>query len=131
MIYEMTVQVRVTDFEEGKRWYETLLNRVPDFVPHEGFAEWELVPGCWLQLAEGEPSKGSGPIRLGVNYIEAEQERMMKELNVEAFEIRSRAEVPVRWASFQDPWGNQIGFFEYKDEEEKQGKIKEVLGKRD
>lgn len=49
MIYEMTYQVRVAYFDKGLTWYKTLLNRDPDFVPHEGFAEWELIPGCWLQ----------------------------------------------------------------------------------
>ena len=48
MIFEMTTQVRVSNIEEGQKWYETLLNKKPDFTPHEGFAEWELIPGCWL-----------------------------------------------------------------------------------
>ncbi len=46
MICEMTIQVRVSDFADGLSWYRTLFQRDPDFVPHEGFAEWELVPGC-------------------------------------------------------------------------------------
>lgn len=129
MIYEMTYQVRVTEFEQGLKWYRTLLNREPDFVPHEGFAEWELIPGCWLQVAAGIPSEGCGPIRFGVVNIEAERERMIKELNVESFEIFSREEVPVKWASFNDPWGNRLGFFEYLSESEKDKRISEILGK--
>ncbi len=78
MIYEMTTQVRVLNFEEGKKFYQTLLNKEPDFIPHEGFAEWELIPGCWLQVAEGTPSENSGPLRLGVSSIEAERTRMIK-----------------------------------------------------
>ncbi len=31
MIYEMTVQVRVSSMEEGQKWYQTLLNKEPDF----------------------------------------------------------------------------------------------------
>ena len=45
--------------------------------------EWELVPGCWLQLAEGEPMAGSGPLRLGVCDIDKERHRVIAELNVE------------------------------------------------
>lgn len=74
----MTVQVRVTDIKEGQKWYQTLLNKKPDFIPHEGFAEWELISGCWLQVAEGVPTEGSGPIRLGVTDIEAERDRIKK-----------------------------------------------------
>lgn len=128
MFYEMTVQVRVVDYEKGRKWYETLLNKAPDFAPHEGFSEWELLPGCWLQVAEGEPAQGTGSIRLGVMDIEAERERVMMELNVECFEIYSREEVPVRWGTFSDPWGNHVGFFEYKNEEEKNATIKRILG---
>ena len=114
MITEMTYQIRVDDFTLGKRWYEIFLNREPDFVPHEGFAEWELIPGSWLQVASGTPTQGSGPLRLGVVSIEQERQRMMKELAIDYFEIYSREEAPVRWATFTDPWGNQLGFFENK-----------------
>lgn len=129
MIYEMTTQVRVADFEEGKKWYQTLLNKEPDFIPHEGFAEWELIPGCWLQVAEGVPSEDSGPLRLGVTSIEHECTRMVEELNVTFFEIHSREEVPVKWATFSDPWGNSLGFFEYINEKEKNEKVTLILGK--
>ncbi|WP_422658029.1 VOC family protein [Paenibacillus sp. EC2-1] len=119
MIYEMTIQIRVTDMQTGQAWYETLLKRQPDFVPHEGFAEWELLPGCWLQVAEGTRAAGSGPLRLGVNNLDDERERIMRHLQVEHFEIHSRSEVPVRWATFTDPWGNRLGLFEYHNEEDK------------
>jgi hypothetical protein len=123
MIYEMTVQVRVSDIIEGQRYYETLLNKAPDFTPHEGFAEWELIPNCWLQVAEGIPTEGNGPIRLGVVDIYAEKKRLMEVLKIEEFEIHEREEVPVKWATFSDPWGNRLGLFEYKDEENKKEKL--------
>ncbi|MBD8496999.1 VOC family protein [Paenibacillus arenosi] len=113
MIVEMTIQIRVTNFTAGQQWYQTLLNKQPDYVPHEGFAEWELIPGCWLQVAEGQPAEGSGPIRLGVINIEAERDRLMKQLQIERFDIHTREEVPVKWGTLTDPWGNRIGFFQY------------------
>jgi hypothetical protein len=125
----MTVQIRVSDFDKGLEWYKTLLNSEPDFVPHNGFAEWELLPGCWLQVAEGTPSNGSGPIRLGVTSIESERTRLIKELGVASFEIFSREEVPVRWGTFMDPWGNHLGLFEYLNDTEKDERIKTILGK--
>ncbi|WP_249414138.1 VOC family protein [Alteribacter keqinensis] len=118
MIFEMTIQVRVSEFPVGRTWYEILLNKEPDFVPHQGFAEWEIIPGCWLQVAKGVPVEGSGPLRLGVTDIEAEKERLVKELGIEPFEILWRKEVPVRWGTLKDPWGNGIGFFEYIDKDE-------------
>ena len=127
MIYEMTTQVRVSNFEEGKKFYQTLLNREPDFIPHEGFAEWELIPGCWLQVAEGTPSEASGPLRIGVTSIETERARMIEDLDIEFFNIQSREEVPVKWATFSDPWGNRLGFFEYISEEDKNERIDAIL----
>ncbi|UFU00093.1 VOC family protein [Radiobacillus kanasensis] len=129
MIFEMTTQVRVTDMKEGQKWYETLLNRKPDFIPHNGFAEWELIPGCWLQVAEGHVTEGNGPLRLGMTDIEAEKDRLIKELKIDNFEIYSRPEVPVKWGTFSDPWGNRIGFFEYLNKREEQERIQTILGR--
>ncbi|MBM7585501.1 hypothetical protein JOC86_002043 [Bacillus pakistanensis] len=126
MIYEVTIQIRVKDMAEGQRWYRTLLNREPDFVPHEGFAEWELIPRCWLQVAEGVPSEASGPLRLGVPNIITTRDRLMKELEMEDFEIHERPEVPVKWGTFTDPWGNRVGLFEYLSEEEKNIKMNAI-----
>ncbi|MBC5638739.1 VOC family protein [Ornithinibacillus hominis] len=127
MIFEMTVQIRVPDMEEGQKWYEELFQRKPDFVPHEGFAEWEVVPGSWLQLAKGTPAKGSGPLRLGVLNMEKEKNRVIHDLNVENFEIYSRKDVPARWGTFSDPWGNIIGFFEYKNKKEEKERMETIL----
>jgi hypothetical protein len=127
VIIEITYQVRVSDFKKGFDWYKTLFQREPDFVPHEGFAEWEIIPGCWLQVAEGTPTERSGPFRLGVADIESERDRVVNELGVEPFEVYSREEVPVRWGTFSDPWGNLLGFFEYLDKKEEDKIIKRVL----
>jgi hypothetical protein len=129
MIFEMTYQVKVADYETGKQWYEVLLNKKPDFVPHEDFAEWEIMPGCWLQVAKGTPAVHSGPLRMGVKDIEAERQRLMDELHIGSFEIHGRQEVPVKWATFHDPWGNQLGFFQYIDEKERDARIAEIAGK--
>ena len=127
MIFEMTVQIRVSDFEKGLEWYQLLLDKEPDFIPHEGFAEWELVPGSWLQVGEGSPAESSGPIRFGVEDIEKCRKRWQL-LEIEDVEIFSREEVPVKWCTFSDPWGNLIGFFEYFDKAEEEKRILEILG---
>lgn len=128
MIFEMTIQVQVSNIKEGQEWYETLLNKKPDFIPHDGFAEWELIPGCWLQVAEGTVTEGNGPLRLGVTNIEAERDRLVEQLEIDSFEIHSRPEVPVKWGTFTDLWGNQLGFFEYFDKSEERERIKTIVG---
>lgn len=127
MIFEMTTQVRVSSIKEGQKWYGTLLNKEPEFTPHDGFAEWELIPGCWLQVAEGLLIDGNGPLRLGVTNIEAERDRLVEELKIDSFAIHSRPEVPVKWGTFTDPWGNRLGFFEYLDKNEEQERIKAIV----
>lgn len=125
----MTTQVRVTDIAKGQKWYRILLNKAPDFIPHDGFAEWELIPGCWLQVAEGTPTNGNGPLRMGVTDIEQERDRIVKELQVEKFDVHSREEVPVKWGTFTDPWGNRLGFFEYLDKKEEAERLNQILSR--
>lgn len=36
MFFEMTVQIRVSDFQEGHKWYKTLLKKEADLIPHGG-----------------------------------------------------------------------------------------------
>lgn len=111
-VHEVTMQVRVLDFARGRAWYEALLEPPPDFVPHEDFAEWELVPGVWLQVVQGEPARHQGPLRLGVDNLERERDRVVERLTVPPFGIHQRRGVPVRWATFEDPWGNRVGLFQ-------------------
>lgn len=59
----MTVQIRVEDFQKGKWWYETLINRKPDFVTHVGIAEWEIIPGGYNLLKELQKKEWFVPIR--------------------------------------------------------------------
>ncbi|MGF2614663.1 VOC family protein [Rossellomorea vietnamensis] len=107
-----TFQIRVTGYEKGIQWYKALFNREPDFIPHEDFAEWEIVKGAWLQVAKGEPAIGSGPLRLGVRDIEAERTRLMDELNITIEEINTHEGVPAAWCSFEDQDGNKVGLFQ-------------------
>lgn len=60
--------------------------------------------------------------------IEAERERLIEVLRIDRFEIHSRPDVPVKWGTFTDPWGNRLGFFEYLDKGEEQERIKTIKG---
>lgn len=52
----------------------------------------------------------------------------LAELKIDSFEIHSRPEVPVKWGTITDPWGNRLGFFEYLDKREEQERIKPIIG---
>ncbi|SOC39793.1 VOC family protein [Ureibacillus acetophenoni] len=130
MFFEMTIQIRVNDFQKGKQWYQTLLKREPDFIPHEGFIEWEVTPGCWLQVAEGTPTEGSGPLRFGVRDLGEERERLLKELPIGPFEIHYKEGVPVKWCTFEDPWGNLLGLYEYLDKNLEEERLNQLLGSK-
>ncbi len=108
----VTFQVRVSNYEKGMKWYKTLFNRKADFIPHEGFAEWELLKGTWLQVVKGEPTKDNGPLRLGVEDIYVERNRLINQLEIEIEEVNTREGVPAAWCSFKDPDGNRLGLFQ-------------------
>lgn len=126
MIIEMTIQIRVSDFQSGLHWYQLLLDREPDFIPHAGFAEWELVPGSWLQVAEGIPATGSGPLRVGVQDLAEMLGRLQRDHSIGNIEVHTREGVPVKWCTFSDPWGNQLGLFEYLNKEEEMKRINQI-----
>ncbi len=127
IVFELTIRFAVTDIEKARSWYTTFLQKDPDFIPHAGFLEWEVVPGCWLQLAETpETEYRNGPLRLGVRNLEAARERAIEQLNIQDFDIHMRSDVPVKWATFPDPWGNQLGYYEYLDKEEEQNRTNQL-----
>lgn len=75
-------------------------------------------------------TEGNGPLRLGTTNIEAEKDRLVEVLEIDDFEIYSRPEVPVKWGTFTDPWGNRLGFFEYLDKNEERERIKMIIGNK-
>lgn len=107
----ITTQVRTNNLDAAIRWYAALLGRPPDETPEAGVAEWEIMPNCWLQLAEGTPAPGSGPLHLGVADIEAVRERLQQALHI-AISPVERIEGEVAWCTFADPFGNQLGLFQ-------------------
>lgn len=85
-----------------------------------------LVAG--YKLLKEHHQKEEGPLRLGVTDIIAERARLVKELEIEEFEIYSREEVSAKWGTFTDPWGNRLGLFEYLDKKEENDRINTNLG---
>lgn len=106
----MTIQLKVPDITMGAAFYSRLLGREPDVEPHDDFKEWELVPTCWLQLAEGT-AEPAGRLRLGVEDIESNRARVERELGVTCSRIE-RISGLAAWCNFEDPWGNRLGLFQ-------------------
>lgn len=109
----VTFQITVPDFEKGVEFYTKLLRRKPDFVPHRGFAEWEIVRNAWLQIGEGEPKIGR-PIRFGVRDIRKERNRIISEFGIKVSEIgdvNNSGDIAY-WCDFEDPFGNKLGLFQ-------------------
>ncbi len=107
----LTIQLWVGDIDAATAWYERLLRRPPDFVPRPDFKEWELVPDTWLQISASKNPGQMSRLRLGVEDLKRERERLIDELGIDATEIE-RLEGAAAWCNFQDPWGNRIGLFQ-------------------
>ena len=65
LFFEKTYLIGVTDIKVGHKWYQTFLQKASYFIPHDGFVEWEVVPGCWLQVVEVTPSSGKRTFSCG------------------------------------------------------------------
>ncbi|MFL5756710.1 MAG: VOC family protein [Chloroflexota bacterium] len=110
----MTVQLHVGDGHAGRRYYERLLERAPDFLPHgdDAFVEWHFVPGNFeLHIVESDVAGSQqGRLRLGVADVESERQRLV-DADVAVSPIEELAGV-VRWCNVDDPWGNRLGFYQ-------------------
>jgi catechol 2,3-dioxygenase-like lactoylglutathione lyase family enzyme len=105
------IEVTVGDMAAALAWYEALLGRPPDADTPDGGARWEVVPYCWLHVAEGEPAGGQGPVRLGSADLPRDRDRVRDALGVAVSEIR-RIEGMLAYCDFVDPWGNRLGLFQ-------------------
>jgi hypothetical protein len=74
----ITVGVPVSDLGAARRWYERILGVGPGFESVDGIHEYEVSPGCWLQLFEGEPSSSAQTFRIGVENIESERGLLLR-----------------------------------------------------
>jgi len=111
----MTLQLPVGDIEAGRRFYATLLGRGPDFTPHDDFLEWRVLPGVelWWQVVgmDGPFPPLTARVRLRVDDVRAAARRVASELGVVASPVTTLPGV-VSFINFEDPWGNQLGYYE-------------------
>lgn len=105
----VTIGVPVRSIQEASRWYERCLELQGHINPAPDIREYELLPGCWLQLAETEPARSEHCMLLGVSDLEGERERLMR-LGVEVGEIQ-RVEGVIAFVDFKDPDCNNLGLY--------------------
>ena len=105
----VTIGVPVKSLAKASRWYEQSLGLEAHIDPASGIREYELLPGCWLQLSETDPTSSEHCVLLGVTELEAERARLV-ENGVEVGEVQ-RVEGVISFFDFKDPDGNNLGLY--------------------
>ena len=111
----VTLQIHVGHPAAGRDFYTTLFGRGPDFSPHEDFFEWQVVEGAevWWQIVvvPGQVRPMTNRSRLKVDDVRAVTAWARTSLKVEPSQVSTLPGV-VSFVDFEDPWGNQLGFYE-------------------
>jgi glyoxylase I family protein len=63
--------VPVSELDVSKAWYQRLFGRAPDNEPMPVLAEWQVVPGGWVQVFVDEERAGSGLVNFAVDDLAA------------------------------------------------------------
>lgn len=110
-IKSVTIGIPVTNMDEAKKWYRSLLGKVEEMEPAPGVWEFSLTPTTWLQLSEVKTSQPNPTVvRFESNNINASHDLASK-IGKEVTEIESVPEV-VSYFDFKDPFGNSLSFYE-------------------
>jgi lactoylglutathione lyase len=106
----VTTGLPVRDLGAAQAWYADLLEHEHELEPAEGLAEFEVHPGSWLQLVEGDDQPA---FRIGVPDIEVTRDRLLgRGIDVSPIET---VQGVVRYCDFRDPDGNQLGLYQALD----------------
>jgi predicted enzyme related to lactoylglutathione lyase len=105
----ITIGIPVGNLEMASQWYERCLELKAHIEPATDIREYQIFPGCWLQLSEAETTTSQHSLLLGVVDLDAERQRL-KGLGVEVGEI-NRVEGLIAWFDFQDPDGNNLSLY--------------------
>jgi hypothetical protein len=63
--------VPVADYEGSRAWYERLLGRPPDLVPHPAEAAWRLSDSGWIYVVEDAERAGRALVTVLVEDLDA------------------------------------------------------------
>jgi glyoxylase I family protein len=105
-IEHLLAVVPVSDLDVANAWYEKLFRRPADNNPMPVLAEWQVVPGGWVQVFVDEKRAGSGLLNFAVDDLEAHvADAGDRGLEPGAIEDVNKG---VRLATVTDPDGNVI-----------------------
>ena len=110
-IKSFTVGLPVADLNSAVEWYRGLLGDVEEINPAPGVCELQIISSGWLQLFECEPiGSNAAVVRFESGDLEASRTLALS-LGTDVSEIKTVPEA-VRYFEFQDPFGNQLSFYE-------------------
>jgi predicted enzyme related to lactoylglutathione lyase len=98
------------DYHSALPWYERLLGRPPDLIPHENEAAWQVAGMGWIYLVADTGRAGKALLTLIVHDLD-DHLAQLAERGFVAGEIETLAGVG-RKAVITDPEGNMITFAE-------------------
>jgi predicted enzyme related to lactoylglutathione lyase len=100
--------VPVGDYESMRDWYERLLGRAPDMLPHDTEATWRPSEGGWIYVVADPERAGKALITVLVDDLAAE----LVEIAGRGIEPGPVEEIPGKAlkAKISDPEGNRIMF---------------------
>ena len=98
--------VPVSDLQVSSRWYEALFGRPADNNPMPTLAEWQVVPGGWVQIFTDTTRAGSGLLNFAVDDLQTHVADL-RQRGLEPGDV-SDASKGVHLSAITDPDGNTI-----------------------
>ncbi|EAC3063108.1 VOC family protein [Listeria monocytogenes] len=111
----ITIGLPVSDLEKSAIWYEKLFMRDEKLTPVEGVIEYQ-IGSVWIQLFEEKINVSENVLRLGVEDLDVEFERL-KTFGVITDEVIKDVPGIIRYFDFSDPDGNKLSFYWLYDQE--------------
>ncbi|HEX6493365.1 MAG TPA: VOC family protein [Candidatus Dormibacteraeota bacterium] len=102
--------VPTADFRAALPWYERLMGRPPDMLPHESEATWQVSPAGWIYIVADTARAGRALVTLIVDDLDARLAQLGERgLSPTAIEVMPGVG---RKVTFTDPEGNAIALAE-------------------
>ncbi|MGZ5395453.1 MAG: VOC family protein [Mycobacterium sp.] len=98
--------VPVSDLQVSSGWYEALFGRPADNNPMPTLAEWQVVPGAWVQIFTDSARAGSGLLNFAVDDLPTHVDGL-RQRGLEPGDITG-ANKGVDLSAITDPDGNTI-----------------------
>jgi catechol 2,3-dioxygenase-like lactoylglutathione lyase family enzyme len=108
-VNQMFAGAAVGDYEVALAWYERLMGRPPDMIPHEHEAVWQVTDTGWIYIVADAARAGNGLLTLLVDDLEARVAEIAQR-GIATEEIDWVVPGAVRSVWITDPDGNRIQF---------------------